>query len=320
MLVSVFMDVEDPVNPAADDAALDMARLFADMGVRASFCVTGDKCRALAHRGRQDVAAALSHHCLGLHTNGHSKHPTTMELLEKVPFEEGCELAYAEESKGYQAFKALFGRPPAFWGGAGNTWSPEITDALKRLGIPAYSYAHTSVPGDTLHRFNGVLALPQTVSVSEQEWATQGEDAGAEAMAKLEASDLPWAAVFVGHPTRFRHERFWDEPYARGRSPLEPEPSQAVPEEVYQTALKNLGRFLGQLRDKHRIVGVDDLVSMDWRFRLPMDDEIEYFRQETAQRLKDAAGWVIHRPGLDTSLIAAKTLALAPTLEILCPD
>src|SRR5258708_770577 len=145
--VSVFMDVEDPINPLADDAALDLALLFTEIGVRGSFCLTGEKCRTILARGRTDVIEAFRPHCLGLHTNTHSYHPTTMELLADAAFDEGCLFALAAESMGYRSFVEAFKRKPAFWGGAGNTWSPEITEALKRLGIPAYSYALTELPG-----------------------------------------------------------------------------------------------------------------------------------------------------------------------------
>ena len=144
--ISLFMDVEDPINPLADDAALEVAKLFTSCGVRGSFCLTGEKCRTLAARGRTDVARALLPHALGLHTDTHSFHPTTMELLETVSYAEGCELALQSESKGFDAFRRLFGRPPCFWGGAGNTWSPEITFALGQLGVRAYAYALTAVP------------------------------------------------------------------------------------------------------------------------------------------------------------------------------
>jgi hypothetical protein len=164
------MDVEDPINPLADDAALDFARLFTDLGIKGSFCLTGEKCRTLLARCRSDVLRAFAPHSLGLHTNTHSFHPTTMELLADLPYEEGCEAAYNAEQPGLEAFQQAFDRTPAFWGGAGNTWSPEITDTLKRLAIPAYAYALTELPNNAVHRYNGVLAMPQSISVSPHSW------------------------------------------------------------------------------------------------------------------------------------------------------
>ncbi|HVT13193.1 MAG TPA: hypothetical protein VHE55_13090 [Fimbriimonadaceae bacterium] len=311
-IASVFMDVEDPVNPLADDAAGEIAALFSEAGVRGSFCLTGEKCRTLLTRGRFDVIEALRPHCLGLHTDTHSVHPTTMELLEDCDFEEGCERAYEAEKRGFDAFSAAFGRPPAFWGGAGNTWSPEITEALKRLGISACSYALTFA-GGRIHRFNGVTALPQHLSISEDDWA---DDERADARSERAFGSLhdDWTGLFVGHPTRMRYAEFWDKSSAGGQMPETPEFVEPVEDAVYERSKRNLRSFLSRLKEVVRIVGVDEIPPM--RFEKPTAEELDGFRRETARALREAVGWPIHRPGLDASRIVDKTLALAATLEI----
>jgi hypothetical protein len=315
--VSVFMDVEDPVNRGADDAALDVAQVFSEAGVRGSFCITGEKCRTLLERRRFDVLDAYKPHCLGLHTDTHSQHPTTMELLADVPFEGGCDLAFKAEERGYRVFVEAFGRPPSFWGGAGNTWSPEITDALKRLGIPAYVYALT---GRQVHQFNGVLAFPQNFSVSEDAWA---EDVDVQALIKLVlrgggglASN--WQGLFVGHPTRMRHREFWDKSYAHGATPIRPEPAERMDDKTYRLILQNLGAFLTAAKDKISIVGLDDILARPLPLREPTARELESFRMESSQAIRRCAfGWPIHRPHLDAEGIVAKTLALERTLRVL---
>jgi len=319
------MDVEDPINPLADDAALDLARLFTEAGVRGSFCVTGEKCRTLLARDRHDVLDAFRPHCLGLHTDTHSFHPTTMELLENLSFEEGCRAAFESERKGRDAFLAAFDREATFWGGAGNTWGPEISDALKRLGIPAYSYALTELPGDPMHRFNGVFAFPQHLSISENDWA---DDARAEArstqvLAKLREGPAPstlhpahWIGIFVGHPTKLRHKEFWDGPYAHGRTPPEPEYAEPLAEEVYQRSKSNLTSFLSQLQKEAEIIGVDDALALPWSFRSPEPAELSYFEEHTSRNLRSATGWPIHHPGLSAELIIEKTMALKSTVEV----
>ncbi|MFI5387137.1 MAG: hypothetical protein ACHQ50_13580 [Fimbriimonadales bacterium] len=326
--VSLFMDVEDPINPRADDAALDLAVLFSEAGIRGSFCLTGEKCRTLVARRRTDVIEAFRPHCLGLHTDTHSFHPTTMELLADVSFEEGCEAAFATESRGYEAFIAAFGRPPAFWGGAGNTWAPEITDALKRLGIPAYSYALTQLPDEPVHRFNGVIALPQHLSISEGDWA---DDDRAEVRSTHVIADVthrlspgtrhpaPWLGIFVGHPTKLRYKEFWDSPYAAGRTPPGPEFVEELPEETYERSKSNLRQFMDRLRPIVDIMGVDEALALPWSFRPPSEAEASYFREHTSRNLRSATGWPIHRPGLSAELIVEKTLNLLPTLEIAGP-
>jgi hypothetical protein len=316
--VSVFMDVEDPINPLADDAASDFAGLFTEAGVRGSFCITGEKCRSLLARGRADIVDSFRGHCLGLHTDTHSQHPTTMELLETLPFEAGCLAALGAETKGFEAFLTAFGRSPSFWGGAGNTWSPEITSALQELGIPAYAYALTQLPDHGVHKFNGVIALPQALSVSEDDWADDDRAARAAdtILRRLKEIDQPWIGIFVGHPTRFRYKEFWDKPYAYGRMPAEPEFVEPLPQEAYNRGRANLGAFLRQLKRAAKIVGVDEAVALPWSFRPPSDAEIAYFKENTSRTIRGAAAWPIHRPDLNTNYIAEKTMSLADTVTV----
>jgi hypothetical protein len=312
------MDVEDPINPLADPAALEIAQLFTNLSVKGSFCVTGERCRSLLARDRRDILAALKPHCLGLHTNTHSQHPTTMEMLADVSYEDGCQLAFESERKGYASFMDAFDRPPSFWGGAGNTWSPEINYALNELGIRSYSYALTQVPNEAVHRFNGVMGLPQNLTIGETQWcddilAAHRMEA---VLDSVEASSAPWAGIFVGHPTRFRHVSYWDLGYNDGASP-DPYPlTPPIDEAMYHRSLNNLRTFLMRLKRVADIVGVDDMMEMDWTFRDPTMEELEYFRLDTPRSIKGALRWPIHRSGLSAENIIAKTMALEGTLRM----
>ncbi len=312
------MDVEDPINPLADDAALDFPLLFTDLGIRGSFCLTGEKCRTLKARGRSDVRAAYQPHCLGLHTDTHSYHPTTMELLADLPFDQGCVAALDTQRRGFDSFVDLFSRPPIFWGGAGNTWSPEITDALKKLDVPAYVYALTSLPDHAVHRFNGVIGLPQALSISEADWADdeRAKVASERVLRAIEAIPQPWIGSFVGHPTRFRHTDYWDLPFNAGRTPPSPEFTEPVTDEVYTRSKNNLRSFLAELAKRVSVVGVDEALQLPWQFRAPDAAELAYFREQTPIQIRVVARWGIHRPGLDPEGIVSKTLALADTVQV----
>ena len=309
MKVTVFMDVEDTINPASDDAAHEFVQLFDEVGIPGGFCLTGDKCTALM--SRPEIAAGFQKHNCGLHTTSHSVHPTTMELLETCTFEEGVRLAFESESTGFEAFQALLNKKPAFWGGAGNTWSPEITEALKMLEIPAYSYSLTSLPGSAVHRFNGILALPQTFSISETEWMSNPNTEIL--MTKLRAFVGPWVGIFVGHPTRFRHQDYWDWGYYGGINPNPIPTTPVTDDEIYEKAKSNLKAFLLQLKSEYEVVPCP---TDGFEFRKPTLREMDFFRRETEKNLRNAAKWPIHRPDLDPSNIVAKTLALADTVEI----
>lgn len=307
-LVSIFMDVEDPINPLADDAALDFARLFTEAGVRGSFCITGEKCRKLIERGRQDVIEAFQPHCLGLHTDTHSYHPTTMELLANLGYEEACSAALKAESKGCEAFQRAFGRLPAFWGGAGNTWSPEIAFALRELEIPAYVYALTEVPGSDFHKFNGVFALPQSVSYSE--------DSVIEGAPSWKAPNRDWTGVFVGHPTRYRFPDYWDRSYYAGQTPKTLDLQIAISEDRYRNGLANLKELMSRIAAKSEIIGVDDFLEVPWKFREPNVEELKVFVKKTSENIRNAGSWPIHKPDLSVDKIIEKTLALSNTLEV----
>lgn len=312
MLVSVFMDIEDPIHLAADDAALDFARSFAEAGVRGSFCVTGEKCRVLVERGRADVLEALRPHCLGLHTDTHSVHPTTMELMADLDYDEGLRQARHTEAKGVEKFRRAFGRLPAFWGGAGNTWSPEIAGAIVDLGIPAYAYALTSLPGEPVHRYSGALAFPQHISISEDAFA---EGPNLEVLEAIEGAGRPWTGVFVGHPTRFRHIAYWDTPYAAGRQPAQPETTPEVPIERFEREKANQRAFLEGLKQRFEVVGLDEEIVRPRQWREPTTEELDHFRRQTEANIRAAARWPIHRPDLDPAGIVAKALARSPLVE-----
>src|SRR5579863_8359364 len=88
--VVLWFDTEDYIEPAADDAALRIARDLTGLGVRATFKVVGEKARVLEQRGRWDVVRALALHDIGYHSNFHSVQPTPSLYLRDLGFVEGA--------------------------------------------------------------------------------------------------------------------------------------------------------------------------------------------------------------------------------------
>src|SRR5579871_985749 len=219
------MDVEDLVAEEADDIAKTCAEILLEEEVRATLCVVGEKARLLQQRGRGDVIAALKAHDLGIHTNLHSVHPTIAEFLGDKGWDDGVEEALRRETAGVQAIKEVFGVSPSCWGGPGNTWGPQICEAMRQLGVPAFVYAHTAVPGGGVHRFGELLAYPGGRSLSDAMYhstpkALAQREQLAQQLEQDAASGLYWQEVFLGHPTRILHEEFWDAPnFALGANP-----------------------------------------------------------------------------------------------------
>jgi hypothetical protein len=315
-LLTLFFDTEDPYNEHADDAAKAIAEAFSAEGVRGTFCVTGEKCRKLLGRGRHDVIAALESHALGLHTNTHSIHPTTMELLESRDWEEGCRAALAAERPGLEAFERAFGRKPCCWAGAGYTWGPQITAALPELGIPSYVYSLTQEPGMRVHRFLGQFAFPIHHSVYEPNWfAADGVRQALEAVENALAH--PWTGVLCGHPTRLRYTDYWDKPFYAGVTPEEyqgPPPRSA---EDFDETLERLRWFVQEIGKQSRIVGLDEVLEMPWTFTPATPDEQAEAARLTTERIQRVAQlWPVHKPDLDTSLIERLTIERLDTIEI----
>src|SRR5262249_17358129 len=111
------------------------------------------------------------------------------------------------------------------WGGPGNTWGPQICEAMRQLGVPAFVYAHTAVPGGGVHRFGGILAYPGGRSLNDGAYhdhaqAQEKRNRLAQQLQQDAAAGLFWQEVFRGHPTRILHTEFWDAPnFAFGANP-----------------------------------------------------------------------------------------------------
>lgn len=136
--VTFWFDTEDYVTPQSDDAALRLARIFADQGVQATFKVVGEKARRLKQRGRTDVIEALGEHDLGYHTNYHSLPPTVCQYLEGLGWEEGIQEFKRREQPGLEDVEGIFGKRCSTYGQPGSSWAPQAYPALRDWGIPTY--------------------------------------------------------------------------------------------------------------------------------------------------------------------------------------
>lgn len=326
MYITLMMDVEDLVSPDADDAALDCAEILTDEGLAATMCVVGQKARLLRQRGRADVIRALGKHDIGLHTDMHSVHPTIIEYLWDKGWDDGVAEAVRREQPGAKAIRSVFGVDPSCWGGPGNTWGPQICGALEKMGIPAFVYSHTSVPGGDVHRFGGVLAYPGGRALSD---GSYHDDAAASAKLSKLLEDLKedrragliWREVFVGHPTRIMHEDFWDKNFFRGAQPPRekwvsaPRKSDAD----YRRALVNFRAAARALRETPG-VEVATIRQMNERVsRLPASD----LTPEQAERawaalesaLRSMPGWPPIREGLDVNRMVGVAREKLGTLQ-----
>lgn len=321
MRLSLFFDVEDPYLPENDDAALDVVKCFDDANIRGCFCITGEKCRVLVERGRTDVIEALKRHSLGLHTNTHSVHPTTMEALESSGWEDGVAIALASEGEGVAKFERAFGRKPEFWGGAGFTWGPQVAGALAELGVPSYVYALTEVPGKRIHRFENCIGFPLAAVVPDTVYEKPflvPTMISLHLRRKLRGLQSNWCGVLMGHPSRLRSTAYFDESFAQGINPESYNAPALKSQASYLRVLKNLRATLKALSTQFQIVGVDDELNNAMHFRSLTIDEMVYARSATIHNIrKRASEWPTHKPSLSTEKIESVTLDRINSLQIL---
>ena len=227
--VVLWFDTEDYLEPAADDAALRIARDLTALGVRATFKVVGEKARVLESRGRRDVIEALSKHSLGYHTKFHSVHPAPAEYLIHFGYLEGADEFERREAQGVADLKRIFGMAPICYGQPGSSWGPQANPALRRLGIPVYLDEGSQVGldeqpfwyGGLLHVFNmGRNQFRARLDgVAEDPAANRRFDETAD---RLAAAGGGMISIYY-HPTEFVTTEFWDAVnFSRGANPDRP--------------------------------------------------------------------------------------------------
>ena len=107
--------VDDFITPAADDAAMEIARIMTRRGVRGCFHVVGENARVFRARGRRDVVEALQAHEIGFHSNLHSIAPFPVEEMEKLDWEGGVRSFVEAELPGIRDVAEVFGRWPTYY-------------------------------------------------------------------------------------------------------------------------------------------------------------------------------------------------------------
>lgn len=213
---TLWFDTEDYIDPRADDAALKLAQGLEKLGVKATFKIVGEKARVLESRGRQDVIRALAAHDIGYHSENHSIPPTPALYLSTLGMLEGAQEFARREGPGLRDLERIFGKRASTYGQPGNSWGPQSTIALRRLGIPTYVDEARQILlnnqpfwyGGLLHVFNlGPFSVRTELNAREQlEKAKQSFDA---AVAKLSAQGGGVIQTYY-HPTEWPNVEFWD--------------------------------------------------------------------------------------------------------------
>ncbi len=289
--VVLWFDTEDYIEPAADDAALRVAKDLTAEGVKATFKVVGEKARVLRSRGRTDVIEALSKHAIGYHSDWHSVHPTPAEYLVRLGYLEGAEEFERREGAGLADVQSIFGKRAACYGQPGSSWAPQTNLALRRLGIPVYLDEGEQVGLDEQPFWYGGRLY--VFRMGRNQFRAQ-LDAGAEDVAAYNRFDAAAARLAAGgggvvsiyyHPTEFVTTEFWDGVnFARGANPAREDwvkPRRRTPEDS-ERCYGVLRRFVQHMKRNPdvRFVSAEELPGL---FENPLAKPAD--RKRVAERL-----------------------------------
>jgi len=243
--VAFQFDTEDFITPEADDVLLDLIKILDQFGVKGSFCIVGEKLRALKRRGRSDVLEALKRHDVAYQSDFHSVHPVISEYLRDKGWDDGVEEVKRRESPGIKCIEEMFGAKPSAFIQPGGSWAPQTPYASTLMGVPTYV---DGIFQDTPVWFCGALCFRAAMSFPENS-TFAGLDALKSRFEEIYRSKIDGGLItIVMHPCKFVTEEFWDAVnFSHGRNPpmdrLVPAPLRD--REGVEESLQVFQKFLG---------------------------------------------------------------------------
>ena len=278
MYVTLHFDTEDNVyqpEEGVDEAPKWLAEIMTDVGLTGVFHVIGDKARAIRDRGRQDVAAAMARHDLGIHTDSNN-HPLIPEMIQHDDWETGVAKVQEDYQKAGEVIAEVFGKEPVALSRHTNYTAPHVYAAAGKMGLP-YFYGEIWPPAyDGPSWYAGGLSFPsdmgyRATAVNSQTYSAWGFDPAcgndelfARQLGNLEAQLAPQIeqgqqhmTLFLGHPVRFM-VRGWTTRgmYANGRNRARQEAGYAYEVKTaaeVETAQRNFRRLCQYLRDREGV-------------------------------------------------------------------
>ncbi len=202
------LDVEDWIDPAADDAVLRLCRILDPDRAQWSHFTVGAKARVLRDRGRRDVVEAMARHEVCYHGNTHGIFPEPIAVYSnRLGWDEAFARCCAVESAGVADVAEVFGRLPVSWCQGEANWSPQAVAALRALGLASWSGATVGADNENPAWYCGQLVLrraPHIVSVQPEPGCPDlFQSFQREFLGRMERKrGQGWMIVF-GHPTRW---------------------------------------------------------------------------------------------------------------------
>lgn len=134
-------DTEDFTSNTSANAILREAQILSDAGIRGCFVVVGLLAWQLKNWQRDDVIRALSKHEIGLHSWGHTLHPTINEYTDISDFDEAYKEVVRQETEAVRLIRECFGEDVKLYAACppGNQKNYVAMYAYSDMGIPIYA-------------------------------------------------------------------------------------------------------------------------------------------------------------------------------------
>ncbi|MHB0879140.1 MAG: hypothetical protein ACYC5O_24135 [Anaerolineae bacterium] len=218
MYLTILLDAEDIVDPRSDDVSLEIARMFREEDAPATFGVTGEKARLWEKRGRRDIIDAVAALDVNYHSNFSSVHPTVAEYLEDKGWDDGIAEVLRQEQWGVEDQTRIFGHAPTCWVTPGRTWGPQVTPAVRLMGLQGevYGDTHLENPVYGAHYFCGTLCYANNyygafdAAFSDDRAFQQRWEAAHETIVSSLRRGANWLSVYMCNPTTVRASVHWD--------------------------------------------------------------------------------------------------------------
>ena len=212
--VMLWYDVEDYINPQADDALLALINMMDALGIRSSLKIVGEKIRVLEERSRFDIIEKLAGHEICYHTENHSIHPTITEYLKDMRFAQGANEFEERERKGFEDVQRITGQFPTSYGQPGASWAPQVFPVLKKWGVPTYLDSHYIISVDEKpFWYGGILNLTRLWATMRMDLEEGGLEVAKERFDEIcenaDAEQCQLISIYY-HPCEFSSTEFWD--------------------------------------------------------------------------------------------------------------
>jgi hypothetical protein len=297
--VMLWYDVEDYINPQADDALLALINMMDRLGIRGSFKIVAEKARVLEERGRFDIISKLSGHEVCYHTENHSVHPTITEYLLDTGFAAGAREFESKEQQGFLDVQRITGQFPTSYGQPGAAWAPQAFPVLKKWGVPTYVDSHQVISVDEKpFWYGGILNLTRlwaTMRMDLEEGGLERAKAEFDEICKnADAQQCQLVSIYY-HPCEFSATEFWDKVnYSRGvntpRDQWKPSPARSV--EEMHGLVNMLGEFLEYTLTKPNVEYITALQSTAYEINDPKAITSQDVK-EMAKGLEDGPNYYI---------------------------